>query len=539
MGVIARLWVEVGADTKKFETGVKNIQQKLGSLQKNLNTFGNVMTLGVTLPIVALFKGLLDAGMQLESTEAKFNTVFEGMTDDATAFIKEFKKLTPLTTSQARGVAMGIQDLLVPLGFLREDATDMTGKFMLLTGALANFNNTEYTTAEVADKVRQALVGQYEGIRDLGIVTDRASIDQHVLTMGLAATKDEITEQMRVMALYDIMMDSSQDAVRAYTEANLDAKTELELLKVKFGDAAEKLGTSLLPMFEKAIEFVEKLADYFFDLTVEQQENILKWLGFAAVIGPASKVAAAVVGMTNMIIGLKTALLLSKVAAAGLSGAAGLGGVAPAAGVAAAGVGTATAIMLGKIALVAAAVVALIILFKSAQNWDINVGSAPNKMGFGNQAGTSGSKPYLPVKQNQSVTNSSYVPSSGMSYTQGNSFSSGVKTGVGAYTSGSKISGAFAALMDSGGIVPGPIGSLQPILAHGGETVLPTHKPGWQGSGSNTIRHEIDLINVPATVDGASLERTLVEMLNAPQVKRKIDRVNYENQIGAVRGLGA
>ena len=93
--------------------------------------------------------------------------------------------------------------------------------------------------------------------------------------------------------------------------------------------------------------------------------------------------------------------------------------------------------------------------------------------------------------------------------------------------------------MDTGGIVPGPVGSPQMILAHGGETVLPTHKPGWQGSGGNTIRHEIDLINVPNTVDGASLERTLVEMLNAPQVKRKIDRVNYENQISAVRGLGA
>ena len=56
---------------------------------------------------------------------------------------------------------------------------------------------------------------------------------------------------------------------------------------------------------------------------------------------------------------------------------------------------------------------------------------------------------------------------------------------------------------------------------------------------SMTIMHNVNLQNVPATVDGASLERTLVEMLNAPQVKRKIDRVNYENQIGAVRGLGA
>ena len=30
--------------------------------------------------------------------------------------------------------------------------------------------------------------------------------------------------------------------------------------------------------------------------------------------------------------------------------------------------------------------------------------------------------------------------------------------------------------MDNGGIVPGPVGQATPIIAHGGETVLPTHK---------------------------------------------------------------
>lgn len=53
-----------------------------------------------------------------------------------------------------------------------------------------------------------------------------------------------------------------------------------------------------------------------------------------------------------------------------------------------------------------------------------------------------------------------------------------------------------------------------------------------------TVRHEVDLRNVPASVDRESLENVLLEALNNPQVKRRIDRVNYENQVGAVRGLG-
>ena len=95
----------------------------------------------------------------------------------------------------------------------------------------------------------------------------------------------------------------------------------------------------------------------------------------------------------------------------------------------------------------------------------------------------------------------------------------------------------WAGMFDTGGIVPGPRGAPQLALVHGGETILPTHKGGSGASMDNTIRHEIDLINVPATVDKQSLEAGLTEMLNSPQVKRRLDRISYENTVNA-RGLG-
>ena len=529
MGVIARLWVEVGADTKKFESGVKDIQGKLTKLQGGLNKFGNVMTMGVTLPILALGKGMLDAAMDLESTEAKFNTVFKGMTKEADAFIDEFKKLTPLTKTQARGVASGIQDLLVPMGFLREDATALTGRFMPLIGALANFNNSTYTAEQVAQALSSALVGEYEPMRRLGVVTNRTAIDQRVLAMGLAATKDEITDQMRVMALLEIITESSADAIAAYTEENLDAKTKLGLLKVEFIDTAAELGQKLIPMIEKAIGYVSKLTEWVGRLTVEQQESLLKWGLFAAAIGPASKMAAGILGLTNLIIGLKAQLLLAKVAAGGLGGAAGLGAIPGAAGAAATGIGgmsVALVVLLGKIGLVIAAVWLLVEAWKALRRLEA---SGPIMPGYDSSKGLGVQG--IPTTQ-KAATSTSFS----------HQLISTTKTPIQVASSGgSSVPTTFKGLFNTGGIVPGPIGSPGLAIVHGGETVLPTHKPGWGGgSGAgNTIRHEIDLINVPATVDGASLERTLVEMLNAPQVKRKIDRVNYENQISAVRGLGA
>ena len=909
MGVIARLWVEVGADAKKFEAGIKGIQGKLTSLQNGFNKFGNIMTLGVTVPLIAAGKGMLDAGMQLEATEAKFNTVFKGMTDDATAFIMEFKKLTPLTIAEARGVASGIQDLLVPMGFAREEATELTGGFMHLIGALANFNNSTHTAQEVAMALSSALVGEYESMRRLGVVTSKTAIDQRVLAMGLADTEEEITDQMRAVALLEIVTESSADALAAYTEANLDAKTKMGLMKTEIIDVAAQLGVSLLPIIQKVVEWVRNLTEKFKGLTAEQQINILKWIALAAALGPASKMIAGIIGITKAFIGLQAAMIATRaatqavtVAAAGGWQALGLyGSTAAATG----GKLTALAGAGGPIMLAVAAFAALgYVAYKAGKDmyktatdigsiveeqftrarkplmeWIDTFGEIPtalsdaadNALGILNElvtgseteikmsgkafnsalqsmmgeqlaileqeynngikiirdmvkegmispetaaemlgnldkwlVDTQGSyetgykevnaiverlleeqgyitetqlariKAYILgflndseqsqrealireramrdefgramvaddekskesalalyeahatkysaavaddysarekliaeafrtglisqdewdkqlialgldraaaeqeglrkhmhemyklnqdhfndlglvydkgtgnligiveksmqfmvelagknggeiiARMAQAITDGEMTIDGALAIISGTQMSNynemvtlagqyGYKTvgefaaailrgdvdlaevlakikgmvGTGmdasgeAAASGSYTGSAWGAALlaeitaavnraraiigslpasggspkspvynspkknffqwfDTGGIVPGPIGAPQLAVVHGGETILPTHKAGWSGSGSeNTIHHTLDLINVPATVDGASLERTLVEMLNAPQVKRKIDRVNYENQIGAVRGLGA
>ena len=812
MSEIARLWVTVGAKTQDLDKGINSIQGKLTSLQNGFNKFGNVMTLGVTLPILAAGKGMISAGMELEATEAKFNTVFKGMTDDATAFIMEFKKLTPLTIAEARGVASGIQDLLVPMGFAREEATGLTGGFMHLIGALANFNNSTHTAQEVAMALSSALVGEYEPMRRLGVVTSKTAIDQRVLSMGLAATKDEITDQMRAIALHEIITESSKDAIEAYTEANLDSKTKMGLLRTEIIDTAAQLGVALLPMIQKVVEWVRSLTERFKGLTQEQQINLLKWLAFAAAIGPASKVVAGIMGLTKLFLGLKSSMFLAQIAAQ--TAATTIGSTtAPIAGV-----GTAAAAAGGKLAALAGAAgpIALVVAalaigavywseYTKAMSRDMrnfeqvvndsfngimstmvasqtameisaaksNLRMLEDEIAYYNSQGSltateearltelvaeaNQERTYIAslelierqraaekfaddIKRSEAKTNDEIIKLAedrrtelvaildqetadriheidkrhakagtinskahrdeiaaekkhygerlalineqmgeelqavqrelskrGLVYDQElgkiitvqdkhhrnmqsklqtdmaamrseynvlgrknvQEYKRGIDSeaegavnaarnmgirsrealkGGGAYEAGAGIGNEFArgigsaidtvrataralntaaqnALknveyntnvqyvtsgasgnnksnsntggmsytaekdlpkkqswldwFDTGGVVPGPVGEPRLAVVHGGETVLPTHKPGWQGSGSNTIRHEIDLINVPNTVDGASLERTLVEMLNAPQVKRKIDRVNYENQIGAVRGLGA
>ena len=68
---------------------------------------------------------------------------------------------------------------------------------------------------------------------------------------------------------------------------------------------------------------------------------------------------------------------------------------------------------------------------------------------------------------------------------------------------------------DGGGTVPGPIGSPQVILAHGGETVLPTHKPNYQQE--QKVHHTFDPLIVKGVNDRGELvavvESTMKDIL--------------------------
>ncbi len=202
---------------------------------------------------------MYDATLQLEATEAKYETVFAGMTDEAQTFIDDFQKLTPASEAATRSMASGIQDLLVPMGFARAEATEMTGETMHLMGALTNFNSATQTAETVADKFSAALTGEYDGLKALGIQVDADIVRQRAVAMGLASTTGEMSKQAQAQALLDLAYEQSGDALAAYNEESLDTLTRQNILKESFTDTFAEAGQSLLP---KINEFLIKIQEH-------------------------------------------------------------------------------------------------------------------------------------------------------------------------------------------------------------------------------------------------------------------------------------
>ncbi|MDN6291471.1 MAG: phage tail tape measure protein [Tetragenococcus halophilus] len=285
-----RVQIDVDLDKAKAMQGVTDINKEVGgmakNISKNMKTAGKNMTKYVTTPILGMAAGMGKAAMDLEATEAKYNTVFKGMTDQSDAFIKEFQKLTPATKAEARSMASGIQDMLIPMGVAREDATEMTEEFMHVSGALANFNSGTHTAQDVTNAMTSALSGQYDSLKSLGIQLDATTVKEKAVEMGLASSTEEVTKSIQAQVLMKEVYAQSGDALDAYTEANLDAKTKMGLLKTEIIDVAAEFGTAMLPAISSVIDIFRDAVSWLNNLS-EENRKLVGMIGLvAAAIGP-------------------------------------------------------------------------------------------------------------------------------------------------------------------------------------------------------------------------------------------------------------
>lgn len=213
--------------------------------------------LGIGLMVKEATQMTYESAAQLEATEAKYNTVFSGMTNSADQFTSEFQALTPATVAEARSMASGIQDLLVPMGMQREQATEMTGEYMRLIGALTNFNSATKSAEDVSGAFQSSLSGEYDSLKGLGIQVNETIVKQQAVAMGLASNTNAVSNAAKAQAVLELAYQQSGDALAAYNENALDTTTRMQLLQKGFRDAFGKAGQSALPQINNLLMQVQ------------------------------------------------------------------------------------------------------------------------------------------------------------------------------------------------------------------------------------------------------------------------------------------
>lgn len=197
--------------------------------------------------------GLLGAFDQLEKQSGKFDIVFGGSADAVSDWAEALSTDIGMGTRELETFAANVQDLLVPQGFDRGAAADITTQIVERGAALAEFSGRE--AADGIDAVSKAMLGERESLKQLGVSITQAEVDQKKAFLKSQDNYKGLNDkQLETVATLELVKEKSGDAWTAFEEGGATADGVMDTLNSTLAnlktDAIEGFGGILVDIIE-------------------------------------------------------------------------------------------------------------------------------------------------------------------------------------------------------------------------------------------------------------------------------------------------
>jgi hypothetical protein len=264
----------------KVSKSAQSMSTSLQAFGQSMMKVGAGITAGVTLPVVAAFKGMYDAAAE----SAKIGKVTEQIIQDTGGAAKlsagqigDLANALSLKTGVDDEVIQSGQNVLLTFKAVRDEVGAGNQIFSRASEAaldMATVFGTDVSAASM--QLGKALNDPIAGITALSRAGVTFTEQQQEQIKTMVAAGDTLSAQKLILAEVEGQLGGAAAA----------AATNADRAKVAFGNMAEQLGAILIPFVEKAAGFVSDLAAKFGELSPRMQTMILVGLALAAAIGP-------------------------------------------------------------------------------------------------------------------------------------------------------------------------------------------------------------------------------------------------------------
>lgn len=254
--------IKVAGDASHFEktmSGVEGTLSKLGGGLKKFAAAGAAAGGAAVAAGAVIGKQIFEMGASLEAMDAKAKTVFGDQIGLVDTWAKKNAAAMGLTKTEARGLATNFADLLVPMGFTRQQAAKMSTDVVGLSGALAEWSGGTKSAAEVADILSKAMLGETDGLKALGISISAADVEARLAAKGQQNLTGAAREQAEALAVQELILAKSTDAQKAYASGTAKGLRAQSEFKAKVGEVKEAIARGLYPVITQLITQAQTL----------------------------------------------------------------------------------------------------------------------------------------------------------------------------------------------------------------------------------------------------------------------------------------
>lgn len=280
----------MGRSSVKSESGFSKMSKTVG---KATLVFAAVTAavIGTTKAITAITK----ATGEYQTSLTKSRVVFGDQLPQMRKWAKAHREAFGVSTQDVINYGGSIQDLLVPMGFQRDQASEMTTGLLGIVPALQAVDEQHRSTGEITRILTAALMGEREALNGLGLDIKQKQLDAHVKLLDSQGKLVGMTEQQQqAYATLDMITRQSADAQTSFAKGTGGVTQSMNKMKsgaAEFRDQGLRLLLETWERFSRALSrsgVLDSLASGFRKLSrwvKQNSDGIISWLlNFASTV---------------------------------------------------------------------------------------------------------------------------------------------------------------------------------------------------------------------------------------------------------------
>tara|TARA_R110001592_G_scaffold285673_3_gene554148 strand:+ start:422 stop:2203 length:1782 start_codon:yes stop_codon:yes gene_type:complete len=246
----AEVNTKINLDSSGFRKGLDRAKSKISRFANSaVASFARV---GAAFLGVSLIKNIAQLGLAAGETASKFKSVFGVATDEMSEKIKELRETIPSTTAEMQDALATFASMASAFGLNSKAANMFSVEMVKVAGDIASFHNLPIE--EAFTKIRSAVSGEFEPMKQLGIVINEARLKQEGLNLGIFNGVGAMNASQKALAVQSILVKDLGTANGDAAATAESAANKTKFLKKALIEQATEIGTTSLPAINNLVE---------------------------------------------------------------------------------------------------------------------------------------------------------------------------------------------------------------------------------------------------------------------------------------------
>lgn len=251
--------------TQKYDSATKKTSKSTKSLSDNLaNQISKWRTLlGAFKSAANTMAGWFNESNDYIETLNLFNVTMGDGAESAHKYAESVRSAMGIDVAewmQNQGV---FKNLVSGFGVAEDAANTMSQNLTQLSYDMASFFNTDVETA--FDKLSSAMSGQVKGLREFGIDTTVASLQEYALAKGIDKSVRSMTQAEKSMLRYNYIMEKSIIMQGDMARTIITPANSLRILNAQLTQMKRALGNIVSVIVVKFIPYVQAMVEIITD----------------------------------------------------------------------------------------------------------------------------------------------------------------------------------------------------------------------------------------------------------------------------------